>query len=62
LLQAVADGGDGHLVQLTGGFLAVPRDEGHGGPAFKQRGRGVHLLAAHAQFSGHRRVMIHVHL
>ena len=51
LLQAVADGGDGHLVQGAGGLLAVAGDEGDRAPLVEKAGNGLDLAGSQAQFN-----------
>src|SRR6185312_6952931 len=57
--QAVADGHEGDLVQVAGGFLAVAGDEGDGGFFLQQADGGVHAGGGQGQLGGdHRRVAL----
>jgi hypothetical protein len=44
------------IVERAGDFLAVARDEGHGGAAVDQLDRGGDLLLPHIEFLGDARV------
>ena len=52
LLEPVADGGDGHLVQAAGGLLAVAADEGNGAALGDQVGDGLDLAGRDLQLGG----------
>ena len=52
LVDAVADGGDGHLVQAAGGLFAVAGDERDGGAFIKQFDGGAHAGRGDLEFLG----------
>ena len=52
LLQAVADGGDGHLVQRARDLLAVAGDEGHRGPLVEKGGNCLDLAGRQTELAG----------
>ena len=52
LLQAVADRGDGHLVEGARGLFAITGDEGHRAPLVEKAGNGMDLAGRKAELTG----------